>query len=243
MKLFFIDETDRQRDTQLKRTYFVLCGLMIDSEDLIKADTEFDDIKNQHNLKNLKDTRKKGLSKKERLEITNKVFGVLKKYKAEVRAIYLGEYTMKAEREISDTYFGALDFLIERLFLTLKKKDSSGLIVMDNLNKKTEAILKKKYFQHIREGGQVWITSGRVDPYKNRICPWLIFSEDDCNTFLQVTDLIAASLNSAIWESIGSDNFSLAKLPEKNKFLDIYWPLFVRSPKGTVGGWGIKIWN
>ncbi|HAW59229.1 MAG TPA: hypothetical protein DCX03_09520, partial [Bacteroidales bacterium] len=108
---------------------------------------------------------------------------------------------------------------------------------------RNEAILKKKYFQHIKENGQIWITSSKVDPYKNRICPWLIFSEDNYNTFLQATDLIASSLNSAIWESISSDNFSLSKLPEKNKFLKIYWPLFVRSPNGTVSGWGIEIWN
>lgn len=243
MKIFFIDETSRQKDTQLKREYFVLCGLMIDSEDLTKIDSELDDIKNLYKLSNFKETRKTGLNEKVKLEITNKIVEILREHKAEVRAIYLGEYTMSKEREISDTYFGALDFLIERLFLSLKNQNSSGMIIMDSMNHKTEMSLKKKYFKHIKENGQVWITSNKIDPYKKRICPWLIFSDDETNSFIQVVDLIAVALNSAIWTSISSDDFSVSKLPDRNKFLKAYWPLFVRSPQGNIGGWGIKIWN
>lgn len=243
MKIFFIDETDKQRDGQRSRAYFVLCGLIIDAEDLIQVDDELEEVKEQYHINSLKAARKGRLNKSEKIEITKKVLSILKKFKVEVRAVYLGEYTMKTERQISDTYFGALNFLIERFFLSVKGDGTTGLIVMDNLNHKTEAELRKKFFKHIKNESQVWATSKKVDPYKKRICSWLIFSDDDSNVFLQATDLIAASLNSAIWNSINSDDFNVEKLPEKNEYLDIYWPLFAKSSSGKVSGWGIKIWN
>ncbi|MDD5638560.1 MAG: DUF3800 domain-containing protein [Candidatus Pacebacteria bacterium] len=243
MKIFFIDETDRQKDGQRARAYFVLCGLIIDADDLIKVDSELEDIKKQHHINSLKVARKARLNKSEKLEITNEIFSILKKYNIEVRAVYLGELTMRSERKVSDTYLGALDFLVERLFLSLKKNNTTGLIVMDNLNHKTEAKLKKKFFKYIQNESQIWVVSGKKDPYKSRVCSWLLFSDDDTNTFLQVTDLIASSLNSAIWNAISDNDFDVEKLSGKNEYLKVYWPLFAKSSTGKVSGWGVKIWN
>lgn len=243
MKVFIIDETDRQRDREKNKAYFVLCGLIIDADDIVKTSDELGDILDKHHIKTLKTARKGGLSKAQRNEITEEVFSVLKKYNVEARAIYLGEYTMRTKREVSDTYLGALDFLIERYFLSLKRDNTTGLVVMDNLSHKTESELRKKFYKHIKNEGQTWITSNKTDPYKRKICAWLLFSNDDDNVLLQATDLIAASLNGAIWKSISDDDFKVEELPQKNEFLDTYWPLFAKSASGKVSGWGVKIWN
>jgi len=243
MKIFFIDETSRQKDNQHARAYFVLCGLIIDADDLIKANSELEEIKEQHHINSLKAARKDKLNKSEKLKITNEIFSILKKYNVEVRAVYLGELTMRSERKVSDTYFGAIDFLVERLFLSLKRDNTTGLVVMDNLNHKTEAELKRKFFKYIQNESQTWVASGKKDPYKSRVCSWLLFSDDDTNTFLQATDLIASSLNSAIWNAISDNDFDVEKLSEKNEYLKVYWPLFAKSPTGKVSGWGVKIWN
>ncbi len=243
MKIFFIDETDRQRSGQRGRAYFVLCGLIIEIDKIIKAGSELEKILVQHHIDSLKAARKNRLNKSDKIKITEDIFAILKRCGVEVRAVYLGELTMSLERKISDTYFGALDFLIERFFLSLKKDKEGGLVIMDSLNSKTEAELRRKFFKHIQNEGQTWVMSGKKDPYKNRIYPWLLFSDDDTNIFLQATDLIASSLNSSIWNSISNDVFSVEELPQKNEFLKIYWPLFAKSLAGKVNGWGVKIWN
>ncbi len=231
------------KDGQRGRAYFVLCGLIFDANDLIKAATELEKIGERHTISTLKSARKNKLNQTQKLKITEEIFSVLKKYKVEARAVYLGEYSMKSERKISDTYLGALDFLIERFFLSLKKNDETGLVVMDNLDHKTEANLTKKFFKHIQNDSQSWVTSDKKDPYKNRLCSWLIFSNDDTNSLLQATDLVATSLNSAIWIGVSNKDLDVEKLAEKNAYLKIYWPLFAKSLTGKVSGWGLKIWN
>lgn len=244
MKAFFIDETDRQRDTHKARAYFVLCGIVVDTDNLISIDKELQDILSAHNIISLKAARKDHLSKADKLCITKEVFDVLTKYKAEVRAAFLGELTMRTKRRVSDTYLGALDFLLERYFLLLKAEGTTGMVVMDSLNRATENELKTKYSKHIHTEGQVWIRQPhKVDPYRDRICPWLIFSEDNNNLVLQATDLIAASLNSSIWNCPDRSAIDVNTLPNRNEYLEIYWPLFAHSSKGRVDGWGVKIWN
>lgn len=242
MKIFFIDETDKQRDSDKLRAYFVLCGLILDSEDLIKIGDELGKILEENNIKSLKSARKERIDKEKKYEITRGVFSILKKYNAEVRATYFGERIMKSNQEISDTYFGALDFLLERFFLTLKKENSTGLVVMDNINHKTEAILKKKFYKFISNEYQSWFESWTKDPYRKRICPYLLFSDDDKNILLQATDLIAASLNNAIWNN-GSKDLNIENLYKQSEYLNIYWPLFAKSSTGKISGWGIKIWD
>lgn len=243
MKVFFIDETSRQKNGQTTPAYFVLCGLIIDADDLIKISGKLEKIREEYHINSLKMARKAGLKRDKKIKMANKICLVLKKYSVEVRAVYIGQLTMKIERRISNTYFGALDFLVERFFLSLKRDKTTGLVIMDNLNHKTEAELRRKFFRHIQSESQIWVKSGKKNPYKNRVCSWLLFSDDDTNPFLQVTDLIAVSLNSAIYKSISNDDFDVEKLPEKNEYLKIYWSLFAKSLTGKVKGWGVKIWN
>lgn len=244
MKILLIDETDKQRDSSKARAYFVLCGMVVGGDDMVKISNELEDILDKYKIATLKTARKGGLTISKKLIITTSVFKILSKYHVEIRAAFLGEYTMRTKRKVSDTYLGALDFILERYFLSLKSCGESGLVVMDNLDRPTENELKKKYCRHIRTEGQVWVSApNKKDPYKNKICSWLLFSEDDNNLLLQATDLIAASLNNAIGNSISKNALDVEKLPSENAYLQIYWPLFAKSPKGKVSGWGVKLWN
>lgn len=243
MKILFIDETDRQKGNQHNRAYFVLCGLIIEVSTMFKASSELEGLLVKYHMNSLKEARKNKLDKSEKVKITKDVFKILKKYDSGVRAIYLGDLTMKLEQKISNTYLESLGFLIERFFLSLNRDRESGLVIMDSLNPKTEADLRKKFYKQIQNGYQMWSKSEKKNPFKSRIFPWLLFSDDDTNVFLQVTDLIAASLNSSIWNSINGGILEVEKLPQKNEYLRIYWPLFIKSPTGKVDGWGVKIWN
>ena len=243
MKVFLIDETSRQKTGTKGHSYFVLCGLILNADHLIKLAAELEVIAEYYKIQTLKGSRTSKFTASKKLEMTEKIFSSLSKYEVEARAIYLSEKTVRAADKYIDTYLGALDFLIERFFLSLKSEDGPGLIIMDSLNPKTEADLRKIFYTHIKNTSQSWVMSDKKHPYKDKICTWLLFSDDETNPMLQATDLIAASLNSAIWSCQGDKFVDVEKLPEKNDYLKIYWPLFAKSNMGKVSGWGVKIWD
>ena len=244
MKLFFIDETERQRHAPGNKYYFMLCGLIIDSKFLIKAYNALNQILLEHKIKNLKETRKdKSFSNKEKLIIARKVFIILKDYNVKVRAIYLNEEDATGREEITKRYITALDFLVERFCLALKDDNGDGIIIHDKLSNKEEGDLRSRFYRLIEESYQEWWWGDQKNKYKNFIFPSLFFSDDDFNVFLQVSDLIAVSLNSAIWKSKNL-NSEIEELYKYNKFLEIYWPLFVKNPRNQkINGWGLKVWE
>jgi hypothetical protein len=243
MRILFIDETDKQKNKN-NRYFFVLCGLVTKGESLINLTNELNQIKESYKLDTLKDTRKTNLKKSIKIEITNKIYNSLKNNGAEIRSAFIGNISLRSIKTVNDVYFGALTFLIERYFLTLKDKNDTGIVIFDSVDKKLEGKLRKKFFDHILNEKLVWAVSGRVEGYyKERIFPSIFFSNDEHSTVLQVTDLIATSLNSAIWADLKKDILDVENLANKNDYLKIYWPLFVKSPVGKVNGWGIKIWQ
>jgi len=243
MRFLFIDETDKQKNKNNKY-FFVLCGLVINGDNLISLTTELNQIKEESKLRTLKDARKTSLKRDRKIEITKRIYNSLKNNKTEVRSAFIGNISLRNIQAVNDVYFGALTFLIERYFLTLKKEDDIGIVIFDSINKKLENKLKKKFFKYILNEKLVWAISGRVEGYyKDRIFPSIFFSNDEHSTVLQATDLIATSLNSAIWADFQKGILDVENLLAKNEYLKIYWPLFVKNPEGKVNGWGIKIWQ
>lgn len=109
------------------------------------------------------------------------------------------------------------------------------------MNKKLENDIKNKFFELISESEHRMYD--KVDGYyRDKIYPSLLFSNDEHSTILQATDLIATSLNNAVWRNTQQENLDAEKLPNYNDYLKIYWPLFVKNPAGKVSGWGIKVW-
>lgn len=244
MKLLFIDETDKQKSKN-KKYYFVLCGLVVNGDSLISLTKELNNICESYKLKSLKDTRKRNLKTDIKIEITKRIHEVLKEVKAEARSAFLGNITLEGIRKVNDIYFGALTFLVERYFLSLKASEETGVIIFDSVDKKLENHLRKKFFNYISNEKLVWAMSGRVEgAYKDRIYPSLLFSNDEHSIILQATDLIATCLNSAIWKDFQKgEGIDIENLYKKNEYLKIYWPLFAKSSAGKVNGWGIKVWQ
>lgn len=244
MRLIFIDETDRQANAT-KRTFFCICGLIIDDTEIIDTLRELEKIKQQHGLINLKESRKNGLDEETRISITKKVYDCLKEHKVEIISIILGDFSMSFSLPKDDMYMGAMSFLMERFTLSLKKSNTNGAVIFDCLEKSLENSLRKKFYQYVQEGviQMFWENKPRAI-IRDYVQPTIFFTDDGQSLLIQSVDLIATSLNSSIVNTakLGAP-IDIESLETGNKFLKIYWPLFTKSPKGKISGWGIKIWD
>ena len=110
------------------------------------------------------------------------------------------------------------------------------------MNEVLQGKLRKELFEFISEEKMVMHGADKGF-YKDRIFPAVLFSKDDYNNILQASDLIANCLMSAVWHYRKNEKIiEIERIIEKNQFLKIYWPLFVKNSSGKVSGWGIKIW-
>lgn len=243
MRLLFVDETDRQATTE-NPDFFCICGLSIDG-DVIEVCRELEKIKSDYNLSSLKDSRKTRLDESVRLEIAEKIKESLVKHEAHIIGIILGSDSLSSKLPKEDIYMGAMQFLMERftLFLTKTENKELGLVIFDCIGEKIERKLRKRFYEYINSR-EVTMMGTHKAFFKDYIYPSILFADDDQNILIQAVDLIAVSLNSAVANTttIGSP-INFLKLQTGNKFLSIYLPLFAKSPKGEVEGWGIKIWN
>jgi len=134
---------------------------------------------------------------------------------------------------------------MERFALSLFKSGTIGAVIFDSLNTATQTSLRRSFYEHVRAGvvQMAWNTTPTCT-LKDHILPTLLFTDDDQSLLIQAVDLIATSLNSGIVNTTRKGKgIVVDELPTGNKFLSIYWPLFVRSPTGRVDGWGIKNWD
>jgi len=247
MRLFFIDETDRQEGAQ--GPFFCICSLAIGGENLLIASNELEDIKVKYSLSNLKDARKTGLPEATRLALTKEIYDCLSKYNVKVRATIIGDFTLSKHPPKEDSYMGAISFLIERFVLSLKDDKETGIIVFDSVEEKLQKKLREQFYEHIRNEkltmfSRYTLTTKILGQYRDYLYPSILFSDDRHSILIQAVDLMATSLNSAIVNVLKVEKFiKIPDLPQNNPFLGIYWPLFMRSPGGEVAGWGIKVWN
>ena len=241
MKILFVDETDKQANAQ-SGEFFCLCGGSVEEEHLIAVGNALDAIKTKYGLVNFKDARKSGLAEDVRLAIAREIFECLSNYGVKIRAIVLGNSSMSARLPKEDIYMGAMSFLLERFTLCLLNEHDTGMVVFDTVDHTLERELRKRFYKYIQEE----VLTMRMKPlalHRDFIHPSLLFSDDNHSVLIQAVDLIATSLNGAIFSCKKTDAIIVSDLPTKNKFLEIYWPLFVTSPSGTVSGWGLKIWD
>lgn len=243
MKIVFVDETDRQADAT-HRTFFCICGLIVDDSKVISLTAALETIKAKYGLANLKDCRKNGLDESTRIAITSEIFACLNDNGAKIIGVILGDFSLSAKLPKEDIYMGAISFLIERVVLSLIKEGGNGVVVFDSMEKSLEKELRKRFYDYVNTG--VIQMTWKAEPegaIKDHILSTLMFSDDDQSPLIQAVDLVAVSLNSAIANTYSPKKpIVVNDLPNANKFLKIYWPLFVRDSKGKVEGWGIKVW-
>lgn len=242
MKLFFIDETGRQGSGG-KDKFFFLCGLIVDSNSLIKLNTDLNQIAQNKSITNFKDIRS-GVSNNKSASVHKEIAEALKKAgnKNVIRSIIFGESTLRNSQSKTENYTGALSFLIERFYLQLKQDNEVGLMFFDSCDKKLESNIKRWFYKFVSTEENK-MNLKRNGFYRERIYPELIFCNDRYNLVLQITDVIASCLNYAVTKSFKeSKSIDIQNLNRKSKYLQEYWPLFARSSFGEVGGWGIKFW-
>jgi len=251
LNFLFLDESGRYENKNLWN-YFIICGIIINGEEILSCENDLSEVAKKHEVDSLKQFRKnKKFNLDEKIKITEEIFQILQKHKVKVLSSVIKDYYVQKSVKKEESYFNALEFLIERFFLELKNENSIGVVIADSFNTKEEKKLKNKFYEYISKEALKWVYSGRIEGfYKERIFPYLIFTEDSFCKILQVSDLIAAALNGAIKKEIArikKENkadilINVENLNQYNPFLSLYWPLFARSPEGKIGGWGIKIW-
>lgn len=237
MKILFIDESDKQKDKNNKY-FFVLNGLMVDKESLLKIESDIRNLKKNNKINNFKELRSKG---KDRLSLTKEIYEILNKNSVKIISAVLGPRTMRDSSKKSDDYMAALGFIIERFYINLDNEKKVGLVIHDSVDKDLENQIREKFYEVIIDGE--FIMRGEAKGlFRNKIYPSIFFSKDEHSEILQTSDLIAVALNSSIFKSLEKAAFDTDKLSEHNEFLKIYWPLFIKNPRGGVSGWGIKVW-
>ena len=111
-------------------------------------------------------------------------------------------------------------------------------MIFDSLGREIEGKLREYYYSYVIRRN-----------FRHTIYPSITFSNDEHSEILQASDLIALSLNSAIFRKVERNNMSLhglnvETLPSENQYLEIYWPLFEKNiVNNNVEGWGVKIWK
>ena len=241
MRFLLVDETDRQES--INGPFFCLCSISIDEQFLIPSSQALEKINRKYNFSNLKQLRKSGIDEDNRLRVTREIYECLKKYDVVVRAVVIGEYSLSRKLPKDTIYMGALSFLLERFALSLHEEKGSGMVIFDSMDRNIENGIRGQFYKHVLEDS-IEFASKHVADFRDLIYPCILFSDDNHNTLIQAVDLIATSLNNSIFNSYKKNSFiTISDLPQYNKFLEIYWPLFMTSPGGKVNGWGVKLWN
>jgi len=242
MKILFIDES-RKEKSRNEKYFFIQAGLMIDKEKIIDVEQAIEELKKSYTLETLKQIRK-NYEKEKKIKFTRELFKILQKNKSKILSSVLGNIALRHTEKIENSYFGGLTFLIERYFINLDKENKVGLIIYDRINKTVHYRLRKKIYEFIST--EKFRCRSRVQPFIDRIYPSILFNDSRFCNILQAVDLIALSLHSAIAKNFDISSqklrFDPNELQKCNLYLQEYWPLFVKDPKGNVNGWGIKVW-
>lgn len=242
MKLLFIDESKRQQNRNNK-LFFIQVGVMVDKDSLLTIEKGIEVIKQEYNLNGLKGLRGR-IPRETKLEVTQKLCTLLSENNVKILSSVLGNVAMRSYRRIEDSYCDAISFIVERFFINLNQEGKTGLMIHDQIDGDVERNLKREMHKVIST--ENFRCRSRDIPYINRIYPSMVFSNEDHSNLLQVTDLIATSLQSAIWQTRNEDeteiSFNPNQLYELNEYLNAYWPLFVKDGRDNVNGYGIKVW-
>ena len=237
-----MDESERAREQNTPP--FLLCGMEIESTKLIHLENKLASLCDEWGLKSLKSLRNtKQFTTIQKLNRTKEIVTLLKQNDVKVLSTILKRLSLEEQRNPSAKYCDALGFILERFYIPLRKKNEDGIIFMDCVNKKIQSSLIETFAEF---GQQEHIMKGVLQgKYKERVYRQLFFCDDKYSHIAQVTDLICASLQNAVWAAANKNELNstnLDKLPDYCTYLKLYWDLFVKDSSGKVSGWGIKLW-
>lgn len=240
MKFLFLDESDKQ--AKGTRIFFLVSGLFVDGSNLFDLNNELEGYKVALGMNNLKDLRKnRSLKHREKLTKTSELYTILLRHKVKILTAILGRTTMSSSSKFEEAYMGALSFLVERFCLQIRP--DKGMIFFDNMEGSIQRYVEDKFYSMVQHEPLI-MHGEKLHDYKDLIYPAISFIKDNFSAILQVSDLIANSINDAVFKSITDYDFiSISRLPSLSPYLNIYWPLIVKSPEGKISGWGIKLWN
>lgn len=238
MKFIFIDETEQN---QTNYPFLCLCGIIVDCDDLLSVDKSIEELKWDYRVNNLKDIR--SLKKDINMEFTNKLFEILSSNDVKIISSVIGDNTLfniKSRNNNNKNVefqkrFSALSFIIERFRYHVNRKNTEGVVIFDSLDKSIEKSMKDHYFDFVNNNDF------------NSLFNTLMFNNDEYNNIIQVSDMVAKSLNGAFRQCLDEYGhlhaFKTDTLKDYNCYLNIYWPLFEKDSSGSVEGWGIKKWE
>lgn len=240
MKIIFIDESERQ--TNKNNYFFALCGLIIDCKDVIEIEEKLRKLKENYKLTNLKELKSKTFDKKEKIQISKEIFDIIEEGNSTILSAILGSIALRDEKTLKNRHFDAITFIVERFYMRLQRENENGIVIHDSIEKTEERELRENFYKFI-DSEKVILMGKDKGNLKTRIYPSILFSNDGHSEILQATDLIATSLNSAVWKCLESESeLDIENLFNYNFYLKTYWPLFDKSYEGKINGWGIKVW-
>lgn len=249
MKILFIDESKKQDSGKIKEA-FVLVGLMVDMEKIVSLESEIDEIKERYGIKKIEDIRKIEV-KEARLALTVELRDKLYSANCKVLSAIYGEVALSNYKKIEEVYPDCFDFILDRFFINLDMAKEDGFVIHDEFGKPYGVSFIKECFKRIKEGFFSATWTKKKTPFKKRIYPQIFFGKDDYSNLLQVSDIIASSLNWAYRKkrsTIDSEELhklksELEDLRNQNDYLSIYWDLLVKNPKtGEASNYGVKLW-
>lgn len=233
LKFIFIDETSKTKDN---KCFLCLCGVVVDSKNVTKLESEIQMFKNKYCFENLKDFRKPE-NEKEKINKTKELVEILKNNEVVIISSVMLKNSLNTIKNNNRENFEALqrfndlEFIIERFYFHLNRRRKTGIMIFDSVDNKIKNEMEDLFFNEVSKR------------FKN-IFPSLLFSKDEYSNILQVSDLIGVSLNSALYTSLKNHQYiNVDQLPTYNPYLNEYWQLFeVNKDNQLVKGWGLKVW-
>jgi hypothetical protein len=247
MKMMFVDESKKQGRGYTKEA-FVMAGVVIDSEDLIKVENLLEDLKIRYGINKLEDI-KKILVKEARLAFTVELRDILFDNNCYVLSAIYGEIALDNFKKIEEVYPACFQFLLERFFMNLNMKNEQGIMFHDEFGKPYGQKFIKSSYKEIKSGEFSCSWNKKKTPFRERIHSQIFFGRDDYSNILQAADVIASTLNYSYiklkpkLEKLHMIKENIPMMKEENEYLKIYWDIFVKKPRTEdPSGYGIKIW-
>lgn len=245
MKTIFIDESS------MENKFFLLCGIIVDNNDLVSLNNDILNFKFKYGLSHLKELRKP-MHKKDKLFLIKEIAGILKLYDVKVISVILGDNTLNdinnfynGKRKEAKIRYEPLKLIIERFCKHLERTRSTGQVVFDSLDRETKKLLTMEFNLFITQKRSQIAFRDKYD-FEKSIFSAMLFSNDNHDTILQIADLIGFALRKAFEIALNEKSFNKLN-PETLRlnldYLGIYWPLFEKNVHGYVKGYGIKLWN
>lgn len=248
MYIIFIDESgqpggwDKDKNCLVNNTskFFTLGGFMIDANEILNIERKFKDIKLKYGLRITDEVKWSGSYKKLNLDyatyikMRKEILEMIATYNSSTVCVCMDKEECYKNRDDianhNDIYAFALNLLMERMHMEIEDRDGRGcntpaLIFTDsrknNNNNKLDKELQIAYLRAIGIGTQ-YISF-------NNFCESLVFIDSTYSHGIQCADFCAGAIHQLV-ENKKTEAFEIIKPALRNK-------------KGTIRGYGIKIFK